>query len=122
MDAEKRYYKINEVAKMLGVEASTLRYWEGEFPSLSPRRTDSNKRLYTKEDVETAKKIQFLLKEKGLSVKAAKALMEDKRKVDRQYEVVKRLAVLKEEIGKLKSEIGVLMKHTLSIRDYDESL
>lgn len=117
MNEERRYYKINEVAQMLGVEASTLRYWESEFPSLSPRRTDSGKRLYTAEDVESVKKIYFLLKEKGLTVKGAKAAMADKKKVDRQYEVVKRLEALKEEIGKLKGEIGVLMKHTLSIEE-----
>lgn len=115
MSEEKRYYKINEVAEMLGVEASTLRYWEGEFTSLSPRRNNSGKRLYTAEDVEEARRIQFLLKQKGLTVKGAKCALVDPKRVNRQYEVVKRLEALKEEVGKLKKEVGVLMKHTISL-------
>lgn len=114
---EKRYYKINEVAQLLGVEASTLRYWEREFESLAPRRTESGKRLYTAQDVEDAKCIYFLLKQKNLTIKGAKAALSDRKKVDRQFEVVKRLEALKEEVGKLKSEFGVLMKHTISIEE-----
>lgn len=117
MNEEKRYYKINEVAEMLGVEASTLRYWEGEFPTLSPKRNNSGIRLYTHDDVEDARRIYFLLKQKKLTLKGAKSALADEKKVKRQYEVVNRLEALKKEIGSLKNEFGTLMKHTVSIEE-----
>ncbi|MCQ2224539.1 MAG: MerR family transcriptional regulator [Paludibacteraceae bacterium] len=113
----KRYYKINEVAQLLGVEASTLRYWETEFPSLSPRRNDTGKRLYTESDIEDARRIYFLLKKKNLTIKGAQAALADPKKVNRQYEVVKRLQEIKGEVTKLKEEVGTLLKHTISIEE-----
>jgi len=44
---DKKYYKIKDVAEMLGIVPSTLRYWEQEFPECSPRRSASNQRYYT---------------------------------------------------------------------------
>ena len=49
----KLYYSIAEVADMFGVNASLLRFWEKEFPQISPRTTGRGIRQYRKEDVET---------------------------------------------------------------------
>ena len=49
----KLYYSIAEVAEMFGVNASLLRFWEKEFPQISPRTTGRGIRQYRKEDVET---------------------------------------------------------------------
>ena len=44
----KLYYSIKEVAQQLGVNESTLRYWEKEFPQLKPKTQALNKvRQYT---------------------------------------------------------------------------
>lgn len=56
MDTEKpqlgkQYYKIKDVAEMLGVQQSTLRFWEKEFDCLNPRRSASNVRYYTPADI-----------------------------------------------------------------------
>ena len=49
----KLYYSIKEVAQQLGVNESTLRYWEKEFPQLKPKTQALNKvRQYTAEDME----------------------------------------------------------------------
>ncbi len=48
----KLYYSIAEVADMFGVNASLLRFWEKEFPQISPRTTGRGIRQYRKEDVE----------------------------------------------------------------------
>lgn len=118
MKEGKRYFAISEVADMLGVEASTLRYWEKEFPLLSPKRNDKGKRFYTEEDVANVRLVYYLLKEKNLTIKGAKKVLEeDKNQVERTYEVVKRLEALKKEIGQLKSEFGVLLKRTISIEE-----
>lgn len=118
MKEGKKYYAISEVADMLGLEPSTLRYWEKEFPLLSPKRNDKKKRFYTEEDIESVRMVQYLLKQRNLTIKGArKALEEDRSQVERTYEAVKRLEALKKEIGQLKSEFGVLLKRTISIEE-----
>lgn len=71
-DLDKKYYKIRDVVELLNVPASTLRYWEVEFPELKPRRSNANQRYYRPEDVRTARIIHYLVKVKGLRIEAAK--------------------------------------------------
>lgn len=68
----KSYYKIGEVANMLGVAVSTLHYWEKEFEYLAPPRSEKGTRKYRTEDVEICKMIKHLLREKGYSLEYAK--------------------------------------------------
>ena len=51
----KLYYSITEVAKMFGVNESLLRYWEKEFPFLSPKKAGGNIRQYTQADIENVR-------------------------------------------------------------------
>ena len=69
----KNYYKIKEVAEMLDVPQSTLRFWEKEFPIIKPTRSRSNIRYYKPADIETLRIIHYLIKTKGLKIDAAKA-------------------------------------------------
>lgn len=69
---ERMYWSIGEVADTLGVNASLLRYWEKEFGTLRPKRTNKGDRLYTKDDIEQLRKIQHLVKEKGFTLQGAK--------------------------------------------------
>lgn len=69
---ERMYWSIGEVADTLGVNTSLLRYWEKEFGTLRPKRTNKGDRLYTKDDVEQLRKIQHLVKEKGFTLQGAK--------------------------------------------------
>ena len=49
----KLYYSIKEVADMFGLNESTLRYWETEFPHLKPKTTGPNKvRQYAQKDID----------------------------------------------------------------------
>lgn len=118
LDEGKRYYKISEVAEMLGLEASTLRYWEGEFSILSPHRGSKGNRLYTDEDIENARMVQYLLKQRNLTIKGAqKVLEEDKDHVKRVFETIKRLEDIREEVRKLKCEFGTALKKTITIEE-----
>ncbi|MCR5497736.1 MAG: MerR family transcriptional regulator [Paludibacteraceae bacterium] len=115
---DKRYYKISEVAEMLGLETSTLRYWEGEFTILSPRRGNKGNRLYTDEDIENARMVQYLLKQRNLTIKGAqKVLEEDKDHVKRVFETIKRLEGIREEVRNLKCEFGTALKKTITIEE-----
>ena len=60
----KLYYSISEVAQMFDVNESLLRFWEKEFPQLSPKKGSRGVRQYRKEDIETVKLIYHLVKEK----------------------------------------------------------
>lgn len=71
----KRFYTTTEVAELLALPASTLRYWEGVFPMFKPNRTVRGQRRFTKADVKMAAKIKELLYEKGLSSDAAIEMM-----------------------------------------------
>ena len=71
-ELDKKNYKIKDVSELLGVSASTLRYWEQEFPECKPRRSATNIRYYKAQDIETLKIIHYLLKIKGLKIDAAK--------------------------------------------------
>ena len=72
---EERYYRIGEVADMLGVKTSKLRFWESEFPELKPKKTRSGQRLYTGKDVELIRKIQHELKTTGMTIKGLRKKM-----------------------------------------------
>jgi len=74
---ERMYWSIGEVADELGVNSSVLRYWEKEFGSLRPKRTNKGDRLYTKDDIATIRGIQHLLKERGFTIQGAKGQLKN---------------------------------------------
>src|SRR5258705_12213705 len=69
---EKIYFKIGEVCELVGVQAHVLRYWETEFPMLSPQKNRSGQRSYRRRDVEIALRIKQLLYEEMFTIAGAK--------------------------------------------------
>src|SRR5438477_925951 len=69
---DKLYFKIGEVSELLGVEAYVLRYWETEFPVLSPKKSGTGHRLYRRKDVELLLRIKHLLYEKRYTIQGAR--------------------------------------------------
>ena len=57
----KIYYRIGEVADLVGVEPHVLRYWETEFSSLRPQKSPKGRRLYTRAHIDTLLKVKDLL-------------------------------------------------------------
>jgi DNA-binding transcriptional MerR regulator len=70
--SEKIFYRIGDVAGILGVETCVLRYWESEFDLLSPRRARSGQRIYTAEDICILLQIKKLLYEERYTIDGAK--------------------------------------------------
>jgi DNA-binding transcriptional MerR regulator len=68
----KRYFRIGEVSRIVGVEPYVLRYWESEFPQIRPRRADSNQRTYQRKDLEIILEIKRLLYEERLTIEGAR--------------------------------------------------
>src|ERR1700683_3759111 len=76
---DKLVFRIGEVSEIVGVEAYVLRYWESEFPGLSPKKSSSGQRMFRRKDVELLLRIKQLLYEKKFTIDGArKALQEDK--------------------------------------------
>jgi DNA-binding transcriptional MerR regulator len=69
---EKLYYKIGEVARLVGVKPYVLRYWESEFSMIRPGKTQSKHRLYRRRDVETLLEIKQLLHAERYTIEGAK--------------------------------------------------
>ena len=65
-------FKIGEVATLLGVATSLLRFWETEFKVVKPRKTKSKQRSYTPGDVTRLREIQHLLKVEGYTIAGAR--------------------------------------------------
>jgi len=73
--ATKPFFKIGEVAKLLGVKPHVLRYWESEFPSLRPKKNPSGQRLYAKADIDTLQEIKNLLYTDCYTISGARQLL-----------------------------------------------
>lgn len=67
----KKYYKISEVADIIGLPTSTLRFWENKFTIIKPHRNDRGTRFYTPSDIEKIRIVAYLVKEKGMKLEAA---------------------------------------------------
>jgi DNA-binding transcriptional MerR regulator len=106
----KLYYSIKEVAEMFGVNESTLRYWETEFPYLKPKTMSSNKvRQYSEKDIEQIKLIYNLVKVRGFKLAAAKKMINANRDgAEKRAEVLDRLIDVRDDLQALKREIDSL--------------
>lgn len=78
--SEKLYYKIGEVAEMLNINTSVLRFWESQFDALSPSKTRTGQRLYSLRDFDQIKEIYRLLYVQKLTIAGARARLSLKRK------------------------------------------
>ena len=105
----KLYYSISEVAKMFGVNESLLRYWEKEFPIISPKKAGGNIRQYRKEDIENIRLVYHLVKEKGMTLAGAKQRLKmNKETTMNTAEILERLKEIKKELLSMRKELDYL--------------
>lgn len=69
---DKLFFKIGEVAKLVGVKQYVLRFWENEFPSIRPQKSKTNQRLYSRRDVEAVLAVKHLLHERKFTIEGAR--------------------------------------------------
>lgn len=99
---DKKYYKISEVAEIIGVAQSALRFWESQFPIVSPKRNAKGTRFYTSKDIERLRMIRYLLKDKGLHIEAAReALRTNREGLERQARAVERLRSIRSTLAEM---------------------
>jgi DNA-binding transcriptional MerR regulator len=114
------YKTISEVAKLLNlinsntgkVSTHTLRFWEKEFKQVKPKIFSGNRRYYDINTIETLKKIKFLLKDKGMTIKGAKKyLLNDESELDETINTtINRKNILKTKLSKISKIVKELKK------------
>jgi DNA-binding transcriptional MerR regulator len=73
----KLYYRIGEVAELVGVEPHVLRYWEREFRTIRPTKSPKGQRVYSRRDVENLSRVRQLLYGEGFTIAGAKKKLQD---------------------------------------------
>ncbi len=104
---QKLYYRIGEVAEIVGVKPHVLRYWESEFSFLSPQKTEGNHRLYTHKDLQKVLTIKKLLYEDRYTISGAKKrFWEEWRRVQNR----RRPGGRRELLARLRAEVEDLLR------------
>jgi DNA-binding transcriptional MerR regulator len=75
---DKLSFRIGEVARIVGVPTSVLRYWETEFPSIRPEKSRTNQRVYSRKQVERILEAKRLLRDEGYTIAGARRVLAGK--------------------------------------------
>ena len=83
---EEAYKTIGEVVRIIGLKSKkgqsipthTIRYWEKEFKQIKPKILNGNRRYYNQKNIEILKKVHFLLKEQGMTIRGVKKILDNK--------------------------------------------
>ena len=104
MEPKKMFYTMGEVAEMFDVRPSLLRFWEGEFDILKPKRNKKGNRMFTPADVENLKLIYHLVKERGMTLDGAKRAMKRNRRseLSRDAELLERLQKIRSALAEVR--------------------
>ena len=107
---DKMYFRIGEVAELVGVEAHVLRYWESEF-GMKPKRSKSGQRRYQRHDITEFLRIRQLVHEEGFTIAGARKALEDSDPpapvdADKLAEVAERLTAARQRIRALRERLA----------------
>ena len=87
MKLSNAYKTIGEVAELLNLKdkkngklnTHVIRFWEKEFKQIKPKKINNKRRYYDKKSIDLLIMIKFLLKDKGMTIKGVKKVLNDKR-------------------------------------------
>ena len=103
---EKLYYSIGEVAEMLNVPVSTVRFWENEFDILKPMKNKKGNRMFTPSDIKNLKIIHHLLREEGMTLSGVKRKLSGKwEEADYKYEINESLKKIRNLLLEIRDSI-----------------
>ena len=74
-NSSKKYYTIGEVAQLLHVSTSLIRFWEKKIPTLQPQKDKKGNRRYTQADIDRLHKVYHLVKKQGYTLQGASVAM-----------------------------------------------
>ena len=102
---KKMFYTMGEVSEMFDVRPSLLRFWEGEFDVIKPKRNKKGNRLFTPADIENLKVIYHLVKERGMTLEGAKRAIKHNRGgsgLSRDAELLERLQKIRAALAEVR--------------------
>ena len=104
---EKLFYTIGEVAAELGEQTSLVRFWSTTFSKfIKPARNAKGNRRFTTEDLDTFRRLHYLIKDKGLTLEgAARTLKDERASVDREMKVIDSLKSIRERLVEVKKSL-----------------
>lgn len=107
-EIEKKYYSIGEVANIFKVAPSLIRYWEGEFDIIKPKKDKKGNRRFTKDDIEKIRFIYQLVKVKGYTLQGAQEVIKkDQEKIFDKATMVDRLHQIKRFLMEIRDGMHV---------------
>ena len=106
-EIEKQYYSIGEVAAMLDVAPSLIRFWETEFEMLKPRKSKKGNRLFTPQDIENLRIVYHLVKERGFTIQGAREILKNKSVLTKEkYEIIQSLEKVRSLLVGIIEQLG----------------
>ena len=112
------YKTIGEVAKILNLKSNNkknlpthvIRFWETQFKQIKPKILNSNRRYYDEKTINLLKKVKFLLKEQGMTIKGVKKILnnQDSLKLDVFTDKSIRTEILKDKLIKISNKLKEL--------------
>jgi DNA-binding transcriptional MerR regulator len=107
---DKLFFRIGEVSTMLGLEPYVLRYWETEFPSLTPKKSGTGHRLYRRKDVEMLLRIKHLLYEKRFTIDGARQFLHEEAKSAHQEIKHEQQILFSDPLPEIRRELTEILK------------
>lgn len=105
---DKLYFRIGEVAEIVGVKPHVLRYWEEEFPTLRPAKSRAQQRLYQRREIELLLRLKELLYDRGYTISGARKLLRSHGCLpqdDAEIDAKQMLSELREELQALRQRL-----------------
>jgi DNA-binding transcriptional MerR regulator len=106
----KLYFRIGEVAGLVGVEPHVLRYWEREFRSIRPSKSAKGQRVYSRRDVENLMRVRELLYGRGFTIAGAKKQLRDKGVEPKEPSAERNEERVRHELETLKAEVEAFLQ------------
>ncbi|WP_114751336.1 MerR family transcriptional regulator [Pleomorphovibrio marinus] len=105
-EIEKKYFSIGEVAEKFKVATSLIRYWEGEFDIIKPKKDKKGNRRFTKDDIEKIQLIYHLVKEKGYTLQGAQEIIKNEHyRLQDKASMIQRLMEIKSFLIEIRSKL-----------------
>jgi len=107
MEVGKVYYSMREVTQQTGLPASTLRFWEKNFPQINPRKDGHGNRYYSAEEVDVIKRIQYMRDQLQITrlVAIRAELEKGTRRTDMREHVAAILTRIRQELYDIRAQI-----------------
>lgn len=104
---EKVFYSIGEVAGMLGVNASLIRFWDKELSILKFQKNKKGNRIFTQDDIRQLKNIYHLVKERGMTLKGAQDFLRKNRAAGTDTaNLLEILLSVRQQLVEIRDELG----------------